>query len=273
MAPTELTCPPPLSGLLRTGQQKSVEDYDYAPPELRELERRVERAVNVHQWIHDKTKRLTLGSPDAGPETQHMEDLKNESAVRSDAYARIKPQVSRLMQAAGKGDPAEIREVLRSGESIDAADESGWTSLMIASVAVNLEAADLLLRSGASVNQKDSHGDTALIGAAAVRFYFERKPDILRMLITNGALVDEVNDLGETALMWAAKAGNPEGLSILLNSGANPQKTDNSGHDARYYLAQARTHLTFDKSIVNRYDRAAVVLEQAPKQRGRLRAK
>jgi len=176
--------------------------------------------------------------------------------------------MSSLMEGAGKGDPTEMRAILRSGSNINEADESGWTSLMIASVSAHPEAVKLLLRSGASVNQKDSHGNTALIGASAVRFNLDKEPDTLRTLILKGALVDEVNDLGETALMWAAKAGNPEGLSILLKSGANPQRADSSGHNAQYYLTKARTSFSYNNGVVTRYDRAAVVLEQALEQRG-----
>jgi ankyrin repeat protein len=39
-----------------------------------------------------------------------------------------------LMLAAWKGDPALIRDALKSGEKISAVDGSGWTALMVAAV-------------------------------------------------------------------------------------------------------------------------------------------
>ena len=67
---------------------------------------------------------------------------------------------------------------------------------------------------------------------------------------------------GETALMWAARAGNPESIKVLLRAGANPERVDQSGHNALFYIRNARATLTFDKSIVERYDKAESILEQ-----------
>lgn len=259
--------PTALIALNENGEKKTITDYDYAPPELRDLERRIERIANVHRWIHDKTKRLTLSSPDAGTWLGAIEDLKNERAVWADLRAMIKPGMRPLMQAAGSGDTAGINEALRSGESMDASDETGWTALMIASVAFKPEAVSLLLDAGASVDQKDSHGDTALIGASAVRFGIRKEqPEILRILLSKGANVESTNDLGESALMWAAKAGNPQVIDVLLKSGANPQRTDQFGHDALFYLMKTRGALAFDPALVRRCDEAGAVLEKAFKQ-------
>jgi hypothetical protein len=66
--------------------------------------------------------------------------------------------------------------------------------------------------------------------------------------------------------MWAAKAGNPQAIDVLLKSGANPQRTDQFGHDALFYLVKTRGALAFDPALVRRYDEAAAVLEKAFKQ-------
>jgi hypothetical protein len=258
--------PTALISLIENDKSKVIRDYDYAPLELRSLERQIERTANVHRWIHDKTKRLTLDEPAAGAWMGGIEDLKNEPAVWADLRANIKPGLVPLMQAAGLGDSAGIHEALRSGESIDISDETGWTALMLASVAVKPETVSLLLDSGASVDQKDSHGNTALIGASAVRFNMGNEPEILRILLSKGANVESTNDLGESALMWAAKAGNARAIDVLLKSGAKPQRTDQSGHDALFYLMKARSANAFDRALVSRYDEAAAVLDKALKQ-------
>jgi hypothetical protein len=61
--------------------------------------------------------------------------------------------------------------------------------------------------------------------------------------------------------MWAARSGNPESIQVLLQAGANPARVDHSGHDALFYLRNARANLTFDKSLVGRYDQAESILE------------
>ena len=249
--------------LTENGRTKRITDYDYAPPELRALERDVEATANIHRWIHDATARLTLSSPVTGPSTQLIEDLKNEPAVWIDVHSRIKPGLSKLMQAAGLGNLTGIRDALQSGDKINARDETGWTPLMVASVSVQPEAVALLLDSGAEVNQTDDHGNTALIGASAVRFNLNKEPQILQTLLTRGALPEAVNDAGESALMWAARAGNPEAIDILLKRGADPRRTDRLGNDALFYLKRAHQNST---SGIGEYDRAEAILEQALKQ-------
>jgi len=146
---------------------------------------------------------------------------------------------------------------------VNAADETGWTALMIAAVAVQPQSMSALLDAGARVEQRDHHGDTALIGAASVRFNnLQTAAEVVGILLAHGASVDATNDLGESALMWSARAGNPESIKVLLKAGANPALVDRSGHNALFYLRNARDNLTFDKALVERYDQAESVLEQ-----------
>jgi hypothetical protein len=242
---------------------KRIAHFENGPPELRELERRIEVIANTHQWLHGDPRRLTLDSPVAGPQMGGGEDLKNEQFVREDAYNRIKPGMNRLMQAAGLGQAAEIHRELQQGEDVNASDETGWTALMIAAAVSRRQSVLELLDAGARVDQRDRHGDTALLGAAAVRFSDLRAAaETIGVLLTHGASVEAANDRGETALMWAARAGNPESINVLLRAGANPSRVDQSGHNALFYLRNARADLTFDKSMVERYDQAESILDQ-----------
>ncbi len=218
------------------GKVKRIHHGPGDPQELEELERRIERVANVHHWLHDDHKRYRL-PPGADSYLPEGEDLKNESRVREDVYRRIKPGMTPLMQAAGRGDTAGIREGLNAGGDVNAADETGWTALMDASVSVQPDSVSALLKAGARANQRDNHGDSALIGAASVRFGNSVGAAwIVEDLISNGAEVDAVNDLGQSALMWAARAGNALAVKMLLKAGANPERTDRSGHNALYYL-------------------------------------
>jgi hypothetical protein len=250
-------------GLTLNGTAKQIGHCTIAPPGIEELERKIERATSVHHWLHGDPRRFTLQSPVSGPQMGGGEDLKNEMFVRRDARDGIKPGLNPLMQAAGLGNVPGIRRMLQQGEDVNSGDETGWTALMIAAVAAQPQSASVVLDAGARVNQRDLRGNTALIGAAAVRFGSLRMAaEVVGILLAHGAAVDATNDLGESALMWAARSGNPESIEVLLMAGANPALLDQSGHDALFYLRNARDALTFDKHWADRYDRSELVLEQ-----------
>jgi hypothetical protein len=250
-------------GLTVDGKTKTVAHFDAAPPGLEELERTIERMANIHRWLHGDTRRFTLQSPVAGPQRGGGEDLKNEMLVRQDVHDGIKPGMNQTMHAASMGNAAEVRRVLQRGDDVNAADETGWTALMVAAVTVQPQAVSTILDLGGRVDQRDHHGDTALIGAAAVRFgNLRMATEVVGILLSHGASVDSTNDLGESALMWAARAGNPESIRVLVMAGADPARVDRSGHDALFYLRSARDSLTFDKALVERYDQAQSALER-----------
>ena len=157
----------------------------------------------------------------------------------------------------------ELQEALRRGDDVNATDETGWTPLIIAAVTVQPQSVSILLDCGANVDQRDHHGNTALMGAASVRYNnLQMAAEVVGILLAHGAWVDATNDLGESALMWSARAGNPDSIKVLLKAGANPARVDRSGHDALFYLRNARDNLTFDRAVVERYNRAESALNQ-----------
>jgi hypothetical protein len=249
-------------GLTLGGKSKTVAHWNVAPLGLSELGRRIERVTNIHQWLHGDKRRLSLQSPIAGFALGGIEDLKNETFVRADAFYGIKPGMTPLMQAAAMGKVAELRRLVERGNDVNASDETGWTALMFAAVSVQRESVAMLLASGAQVDQRDNHGDTALLGVSAHRFgELSIATEIVALLLASGALASATNDLGESALMWAARAGNRDSIQALLGRGADPKQVDKTGHDALFYLRSAREGLAFDPEDVQRYDKAAAALE------------
>lgn len=246
------------------GRLKEIRHYDDGPLELMEAERFLERMTNIHRWLHGTPKRFTLNSAVARSGSGQVEDLKNEPVVWHDVYSRIKPGMSPLMEAAGLGETSSLRTAVQRGEDVDAPDETGWSALMITAVSVKPESVAALLDAGAHVDQNDRHGDTALLGAAAVRFGDLRAAaGIIKVLLAHGASPETTNDLGESALMWAARSGNLEAVNVLLAAGANPGRLDQSGHDALFYARAARVQLTFDPSLVERYNQVEPALEKS----------
>ena len=88
-----------------------------------------------------------------------------------------------------------------------------------------------LLSRGADPNLGNADGDTPMILAARIGF----SEGVARMLM-HGARVDSDNDLGETALIVGVQRRQTGIVRMLLEAGADPDKTDHaSGYSARDY--------------------------------------
>jgi ankyrin repeat protein len=66
-----------------------------------------------------------------------------------------------LIEAAQKGDLAQVKTLLTTGADVNARDHDGRTALMFAAWNGNLEAMRLLIDKGADVHAKAKNGDTA----------------------------------------------------------------------------------------------------------------
>merc|ERR1719329_313796 len=82
----------------------------------------------------------------------------------------------------------------------------------------------LLLEQGANVNQRNTSGNTALMEAASMGAL-----DIMRLLIENGANVNQENTRGNTALMQAVSMGALNIVCLLVEQGANMNEQDKCG--------------------------------------------
>jgi len=85
-----------------------------------------------------------------------------------------------------------------------------------------------LLQNGANVNARDREGNTALMLATQGRF-----TEGVRVLVLVKAQVDAPNRLGETPLLKAVQNHDPVIAKLLIDGGANPDVTDNTGATAR----------------------------------------
>jgi len=107
----------------------------------------------------------------------------------------------------------------------------GDTALHIVTRRRDINWVGFLLTRGADPDVGDARGDTPLIIAARIGF-----EEGARDFLARKAKTDATNRLGETALIVAVQQRQPRMVSLLLQAGANPDKTDRAaGYSARDY--------------------------------------
>lgn len=107
-------------------------------------------------------------------------------------------------------------------------NDTGETGLHIATKRSDSQWLAFLLQEGANANARDREGNTALMIATQIRW-----TDGVRILTSIKAQIDAQNRLGETALLKAVQNRDSFTAKLLLDAGANPDLTDNSGASPR----------------------------------------
>lgn len=106
---------------------------------------------------------------------------------------------NKLIEAARKGDLIRVKQCLCVyDENIESKGYKGWTALMWAAGADDLEVVKYLVEHGADVNAKDNDGKTALMKASKNGYL-----EIVEYLVEHGADVNAKDNDGETALKLA----------------------------------------------------------------------
>lgn len=137
-----------------------------------------------------------------------------------------------FVAAIRKGDNDTAMKLLQEKPTlVDARDLSGNTALVTAIQNHDVEWTGYLLQQGASPDLSSSNGDIPLIVAARIGFQ-----QAAEWLIGLKARVDAANRQGETALIVAVQQRRPQIVKLLLEAGADPDKTDSAaGYSARDY--------------------------------------
>lgn len=132
-----------------------------------------------------------------------------------------------LIEAAARGDTAQVRSLLARGAGVRARDAEGRTALVAATYGNHVEAARLLIGAGADVNAQDNIRNSAFLLAGA-RGYLE----IVRMTLAAGADLKSTNRFGGTALIPACHYGHVETVRELLNTRIDIDHVNNLGWTA-----------------------------------------
>jgi ankyrin repeat protein len=156
-------------------------------------------------------------------------------AIGAPAVAQFNTESEQFVQAVEKRDGDKATDLIRSKPRIvDSRNSKGDTVLIIAISRSDRDWTGFLLNKGADTNLAGKGGDTPLIAAARVGF-----EEAAGWLIGMGAKVDGGNKMGETALIVAVQQRQVPLVKLLLDAGANPDKTDTAaGYSAREYAAR-----------------------------------
>jgi uncharacterized protein len=123
-----------------------------------------------------------------------------------------------LMYAARSANWPAIFCLLNNGADANIPDQTNSTILLWAAEQNNLEAVKALVKKTSNINTVDLIGGmTPLMWAA----YNEHdNPQIIQVLLDNGAKVNIKAKNGSTALSWAVKKGNTKTVALLKKAGA-----------------------------------------------------
>lgn len=122
-----------------------------------------------------------------------------------------------VADAAMKGDKEGVRELLKSGADVNAAQGDGMTALHWAALKGDAELAQMLVYAGANVKATTRLGGyNPLILAAR-----EGHADVIAVLLAAGADPNAATTSGTTPLMLAASSGNARAVTMLIENGAD----------------------------------------------------
>jgi ankyrin repeat protein len=151
-------------------------------------------------------------------------DKHKNSAVSNAAQEEM------LRSASFSGNVELVRDLIQQGTNINAPElEGGWTALIYAAAKGSLDIVQILLAAGADVNAASNSGQTTLSESA---YWGHLK--IVNLLISAGADVNIQEIDGTTLLMKALMfaSGRLDIVKVLVNAGAEPNIRNNAGKTA-----------------------------------------
>ena len=127
------------------------------------------------------------------------------------------PPDSPVADAAMRGDTERVRELLRGGADVNAAQGDGMTAIHWAAEHDAVEMTEVLVFAGANLEATTRLGGfTPLLVASRTG-----SAAVVDKLLDAGAPIEAATSTGETALHLAAASGSSETASVLVSHGAN----------------------------------------------------
>jgi ankyrin repeat protein len=125
-----------------------------------------------------------------------------------------------LTEAVTAGDAGRVRRLLHDDPALAGAyTDDGWSMLHLAATA---EIAGLLLDAGAEIDAPNRHQVFGPGGRPLHAAVYQRRDDVVRLLLDRGADVNATDRAGWTALHMAVANGQLALARTLLDAGAGP---------------------------------------------------
>ena len=144
---------------------------------------------------------------------------------------------SQLVVAAREGNATKVLGLISDGANVNGTETVegiGRSALYHASAEGSVEVVKLLISRGARVDEQPPGRPTALISAS-----FRGHTEVVRVLLAAGASPNAVGEYGWTALATAARNGHVEIIRLLIGHGADVNHRLADGSTA---LGVARAH-------------------------------
>jgi len=132
-----------------------------------------------------------------------------------------------LVDAAGRGDLAQVQRLIAQGAPIEQRDAAGRTPVLAATAGNHLAVVQALIARGADVNVQDHQRDSAFLLAGA-----RGHTDIVRATLAAGANLKSTNRYGGTALIPACHYGHVDTVRLLLTTPIDVDHVNNLGWTA-----------------------------------------
>jgi ankyrin repeat protein len=141
---------------------------------------------------------------------------------------------AQVADAVMKRDIEAVRELLKSGADVNAAQGDGMTALHWAARSGDAELTQMLIFAGANVKASTRLGGYTPLMMAAEQGH----APVIAALIAGGADVKDANATGTTPLMFAAAAGDARSVQILVENGSEIDAVEKSmGQTALMFAA------------------------------------
>ncbi len=151
----------------------------------------------------------------ASPEEKYY-SYKNQNNAKKECVTKGNSKAEpHLIKLVSGGDIDKLADLLENTSSLDlnVQFKSGMTALHMATIRNDFDMAYLLLRNGAKTDVKDASGNFPLIYAARLSNSLE----IMDLMISYGANVNETGLMGKTALFEAVESARIENVEYLCS--------------------------------------------------------
>ena len=180
--------------------------------------------------------------------------LKTLPAVLLAAMAGTAFAQAEIVDAASKGNKAEIERLLKRGADVNTQQADGATALQWAAYRGDSKLAELLLKAGAKPGLANRDGATPLWLAAA-----RGDAAVIQALLKVGADANEQLPLGRRPLMLAARSGNVDAVRALLEHGADVNASETERGTTALMQAADQGHADVLKELIQHGANVAAV--------------